>query len=407
MKKSTGTKQQAGYLLVLFLSVFLLFAGNRFAVGAGAVLPPFANENTITVKVTSITSRQDVTDPGFDGSDPITSTEIHFLGEVISGPMKGQVLPALQEQDYYTGTTAPDVERGDRVVIFENPDPSADALYLFSEYERTRGAAVFCLIFLLLLLVFGRIKGFNTIVALLFTCGAVFLVFLPLVLAGANIYLCAVLICIYVVTSTLLLVDGFSRKTLVAICGCAAGVLTAAALALLLADVLKLSGLTTQETIFLVQLGNIDLVGVVFAGIIIGAMGAVMDVAMSVASALSELHEKVPDAALSSLFSSGINIGRDMMSTMANTLVLAYIGSSLTTVLLLTSYASSVMQLLNLEMIITEILQAVIGSMAILLTIPLTSLIAAWVYTRKAAPAKKRSSKAIMRDLGLSAPEEE
>lgn len=376
-------KKWVVYLLTLLVSLLLLVAGNRYAAGKGGRLPAFSTDDLITARVLSITAVNETEQPGFGGSDTITDTEIRFLAKVASGPHKGETLLAVQQLDDYSGLQPPRVEKGDLVVIYENPDPSSSVPYLFSDYQRSWGTGVFCLVFLLLLLVFGRLKGFNTIVALLFTCAAVFAVFLPLVLAGSNIYLWAVAVCIYVIVSTLLLVDGASKKTLVAVCGCGAGVLCSGGLALLMSSLLKLSGLSTQETIYLVQLGDIDLVGVVFAGILIGAVGAVMDVAMSVASALAELHEKAQDASFGSLFASGIHIGRDMMSTMANTLVLAYIGSSLTTVLLLTAYAASVTQLLNLEMIVTEILQAVIGSMAILLTIPLTSLIAAAVYTRQ------------------------
>ena len=130
-----------------------------------------------------------------------------------------------------------------------------------------------------------------------------------------------------------------------------------------------------------------DLKGIVFAGILIGAVGAVMDVAMSLASALWELRERAAAPTFGMLMKSGMNIGRDMMSAMANTLVLAYIGSSLSTVLLLVAYASSLDGLFNREMIITEVLQAVIGSMAILLAIPLTSFVASAVYTRRRHPA--------------------
>ena len=230
----------------------------------------------------------------------------------------------------------------------------------------------------------------HTLVSLLLTFGAVFLVFLPLVLGGYNIYLSAIAVCIYVIVSTLLLVNGANAKTLVAIAGCSAGVLFAGLLTVLLSATLRLTGMASQEAIYLADLGTrnpVDLKAIVFAGILIGAVGAVMDVAMSLASALWELRETAAAPSFGMLLKSGMNIGRDMMSTMANTLVLAYIGSSLSTVLLLVAYASSLDGLFNREMIITEVLQAVIGSMAILLAIPLTSLIASAVYTRRRHPA--------------------
>ena len=173
---------------------------------------------------------------------------------------------------------------------------------------------------------------------------------------------------------------------------CSAGILFAGVLTLVLSAAMRLSGMASQEAIYLADLATrnpVDLKAVVFAAILIGAMGAIMDVAMSLASALWELREKAAAPSFRMLMKSGMNIGRDMMSTMANTLVLAYIGSSLATVLLLTAYSASVEGLLNREMIVTEVLQAVIGSMAILVTIPLTSLAASAVYMRGVKAIKK------------------
>ena len=124
----------------------------------------------------------------------------------------------------------------------------------------------------------------------------------------------------------------------------------------------------------------INLRALIFAMITIGAMGAVMDVAMDISSSLFEVKRHAPEITDKDLFRSGLNIGRDVMGTMANTLVLAYIGSSLCTILLKISYANSMLELLNTEGIIVELLNALIGSLAILLTIPLTALVCVAVY---------------------------
>ena len=132
----------------------------------------------------------------------------------------------------------------------------------------------------------------------------------------------------------------------------------------------------------------IDLKAIIFGAIVIGAMGAIMDVAMSISSALYEMREKYAATNFTQLFSSGMTIGRDIMGTMANTLVLAYIGGSLSIVLLLITYSSSVLDLLNREMVIVEMLQAIVGSMGILLTLPLTAFVAGILYSKK--PDTKR-----------------
>lgn len=378
--------RKLGYLFTLLCCVAFLFIGNRLAVKAGAVLPGLTDPSHIKGKVVSISSRTVTTEEGFSADQTVTTVTLRFFVRVDSGEYAGQQLLAEQISDDYVSAPQPEVEVGDRVIITVHPDPNAEVPYLFGDYSRSGGVFVLCTIFFLLLLFFGRMKGFHTIVALIFTCAAVLGVFLPTVLAGANIYFSALGVCIFIVLSTLLLVNGATLKTMVAAAGCGAGILVAAGLTALMSHLLKLTGLVTQDSLFLASIGNIDLVAIVFAAIVIGAVGAVMDVAVSISSALWELHEKAPSLTSSQLFASGITIGRDMMSTMANTLVLAYIGSSLSTVLLLVSYTVSIDGLLNIEMIVTELLQAIIGSTAVLLTIPLTSLLAGLLYAEPSKP---------------------
>jgi uncharacterized membrane protein len=125
-----------------------------------------------------------------------------------------------------------------------------------------------------------------------------------------------------------------------------------------------------------------NLRGIVFAGIVIGAMGAIMDVAMSMSSALWEVKEKAGKISIMELFRSGLNIGRDIMGTMANTLVLAYIGTSLSVVIMLSIYNNSIFNLFNSEMIAVEVLQALAGSFGILSAMPLTAFFCSTIYVK-------------------------
>lgn len=385
---SPKTARAVLYVLTVLLSVAFLYAGNRLAAAGGGVLPPLTGADFLPATVQTITSREVNELPGLAEGQTVQQVTLRFIAK----QKDGTTVAAQQVIDGYSTVHLEEVRVGNRVLLYPNPDPAttAAAPYVLDDYQRAGGTLAVCAVFCVLLLVFGRMKGLHTLVSLLLTFGAVFLVFLPLVLGGYNIYLSAIAVCIYVIVSTLLLVNGANAKTLVAIAGCSAGVLFAGLLTVLLSATLRLTGMASQEAIYLADLGTrnpVNLKAIVFAGILIGAVGAVMDVAMSLASALWELRETAAAPSFGMLLKSGMNIGRDMMSTMANTLVLAYIGSSLSTVLLLVAYASSLDGLFNREMIITEVLQAVIGSMAILLAIPLTSLIASAVYTRRWHPA--------------------
>jgi uncharacterized membrane protein len=210
------------------------------------------------------------------------------------------------------------------------------------------------------------------------------MVFVPSVLAGSNVYLMTALTCIFSIVTTLLITNGATAKSFTTILGCTFGVTMAAILAVYFDKSLKLTGLLDEHSIYLKTMGNgveVDLRALIFAMIVIGAMGAVMDVAMDISSSLNELHVNAPHMKFLDLFKSGMTIGRDVMGTMANTLVLAYIGSSLCSILIYITYSSSLFELMNRENIVVELLQALIGSMAILLTIPLTTLVCCFMYT--------------------------
>jgi len=182
---------------------------------------------------------------------------------------------------------------------------------------------------------------------------------------------------------TLIIVYGGNRKSFVAALGCVAGILLSGILTLIMANVLELTGLLDEDSMNLLYINPdmpIDLRGVIFASIILGAVGAVMDVSMSIASSLNELVENMDMPSFSQIIKSGFEIGRDMMGTMANTLILAYIGSSMSVLLLYCAYNSSFIYLMNKEIIIMELLQSLIGSIGILTVIPFATFISAKVY---------------------------
>jgi len=182
---------------------------------------------------------------------------------------------------------------------------------------------------------------------------------------------------------TLFIVNGVNRKSFAAILGCLAGIMVAALLTLYMDHSLILTGLIDENSILLYGLRPdepFNLRAIIFAAIIIGSMGAIMDVSISIAAALAELKEKLPQITFKELFTSGMNISRDIMGTMANTLILAYIGSALAGVLLMVAYNSSMLDLFNREMIIVECLQALVGSIGILMALPFTALICAVLY---------------------------
>lgn len=378
------------YIATVVVSAALLFVGN-LALSTGLELFPegAGTDAYAKVKVLSIEDRiEDSYSMG--GSDPVATVEVVFRARRLDGPQRDTILDASQIIDSSLPLYGSrEVEVGDKVLLYNTDqsfgDGSGARAWQFAEYIRTDKLVYLGLLLAASLFVFGRRKGFHTILSLGLTCLAVFAVFVPAILSGKNIYLWAILVCLYTIVMTYLIVNGYNRKTLAASLGSFGGILLAGLMTVIMDRVLDLTGIIDDESVYLTYIfpeAAIDLRAIIFAAIIIGAVGAVMDVSMSISSSLWELREQACAVSFEMLYRSGINIGRDIMGTMANTLVLAYIGSSLSVVLLLTAYSTSLSYLLNREMVVVEILQALVGSFGLLLAMPLTSLIASALYTR-------------------------
>ena len=300
---------------------------------------------------------------------------------------KGDIIPVVQTIDNVSTLGVEPVEKGDRLFVYLQSEENGEPSWYAGDYYRSGQMGLLLGFFCLALLFFGGKKGFNTILSLALTCGAVFFVFVPSILSGHNPYLFSCLTCLYVIGMTLSLVSGFSRKSLASALGCAGGVLVAGLMTVLMGYTMKLTGFLDDDSVYVYLMNPdqpIDLKAIIFAANIIGALGATMDVAMSLSSSLHELAEQAPDLGFRKLFFSGIRIGQDIMGTMANTLVLAYIGGSLSTVLLFLSYQASLLQLLNRELIVVELLQALSGSIGILFTIPISAFVASLLYRKRA-----------------------
>lgn len=373
-------KKKLVYILTVLFSVVFIAVGYAYTSAKSTFV-----ESTATAQKAKIVRITDEKTTELSVADEkYKYIIVYFTARVLSGENKGQSIDAAQVIDEMYLIQMGKVKQGSKVIISKNFDDKVDTEYIFSEFIRTDSLIVLGLVFCLLLLIFGRMKGANTLLSLAFTCLAVFLVFIPSVLSGLNIYFWSILICIFITVMTLLLVNGANAKSFAAGAGCIGGVIIAGALMKFMDLFLHLTGQTDECSIYLQQLNPndpIDLKALIFAAIIIGAVGAIMDVAMSMASSLYELHEKAPDASSASLIRSGLSIGRDIMGTMANTLVLAYIGSSLCTVLLLFVYDATFLEIINKELIVVQILQSLVGSFGILFAIPFTTAVSALLYT--------------------------
>ena len=385
MNLNIRKKQMITYVAVLLVSILYIIVGHNLAIANYHAFSGDDQSIVIKAEVVELTDRYTVMYPlnEFEYAEDET---IVFRAKVTSGDMKGQTIEAAQTLDYFTAVHLPVVEPGDRILLYSIPGGMAEHEWLMSDYQRFDQILILGAVFVLLVLLIGHWQGVNTLISLALTCLAVFYVFIPAVLAGESIYLWSIATCIYVTFMTLFIVNGVNAKSIGAILGCLAGIVVAAVLTLFFEESMTLTGLLDENSVLLYGLNPdapFNLKAIIFATIIIGSMGAIMDVSISIAAALEELKEKLPQITFGELFQSGMNISRDIMGTMANTLILAYIGSALAGVLLMVAYNSAMIDLFNREMIVVECLQALAGSIGILMALPFTALICALLYQSK------------------------
>jgi len=389
------------YLATVIASVLFLLIGHKIATDGLQIFQDTSHE-IVRAKVQGVVERVQPPQDFFDDNDDYDEEDglyddfflmmmgerIIFEAKITNGKRKGEIVNVTQSLSGFSKQDKiKEVDRGNSVVII-----NVENEWYFNGYLRTNRLLGLGILFVLCVLLFGGRKGFNTILSLGMTCAAIFAVFLPAILSGKNIYAMSLIVCVYVIAMTLLIVIGFNKKSLASVIGCASGVFVTAIITLVMDKLLFLTGIVDEHSRYLTNLpigASLNLRAIIFAGIIIGAMGAIMDVAISISSALWEIKEKAGNIKFETLFRSGLNIGRDIMGSMANTLILAYIGSTLSVVILISVYSNSLLGLFNSEMIVVEILQALAGSLGILFAMPLTAFFCSVIYLKEKKEIKR------------------
>ena len=291
---------------------------------------------------------------------------------------EGEIFALTNEISEETTWWSIPVAVGDRVFLVED-----QGNHYIAEYERDDTLFYLLILFLIVLVVVGGWEGAKAVIALGLTILLVGFIIFPAALKGYNPILPTILCSVLVSGVTFLLLAGWSRKTLGALVGTGIGLAIAGFLALLVGNQANMTGLASESSrILAAGYGQYDFEGILFAGIIVGALGAVMDVGISIASAINEIHDADPDLPFRELFRSGMHVGRDIAGTMANTLVLAYAGSALPLILLFLVAGMPMGKIFNLEIIAEEIIRALAGSTGLILCIPITAAVTAWLETR-------------------------
>ncbi len=301
--------------------------------------------------------------------------------KLLSGDHAGESVEATSSSAYLYGVHC---TVGMKVIAIVS---ESNGELMTSVYGYNRAPALYAIValFLLSIVVIGGKRGLYSVISLVFTFISILWFFLPAIYRGWSPILAAIIVVILTTLVTMYLVGGFTAKATAAVLGTVLGVLAAGVLAWFFGKITHVTGYNVSDIenlIYVQEETGIRVGELLFAGILIAALGAVMDVSMSISSTLHELHEQNPTMTARQLCRSGMTVGRDMMGTMSNTLILAFAGGSINTIVMFYAYDYEYLQLINLYDMAIEIIQGISASMGVILTVPFVSCIGAWLIVK-------------------------
>lgn len=313
------------------------------------------------------------------------------------GPQLGEQTLTIELKDgsqitltnYLTNTHNILAREGMRVVVCVDAPENVEPYYTLYQYDRSVGLGVAVAIFLLLMLLVGGEKGFYATLALAFSLVFLLKITVPVIYSGGSPILAGLAMVLVSTAVTVFLIYGLSPRGVLGIGVVLAGEFVSCGLFLLFSVLLHLSGFKSgdaENLLVAAQNTGLNISTVLFAATMIASLGAVMDVAVSLLSALWEVRLADPDITGRGLWRAGLRMGRDMIGTMSNTLIFAFAGGSLTTLLVLMTYGTDPVQLLHSDYIALEMAHGLCGTCAVILTVPLASLVSAAVYPKWRTP---------------------
>lgn len=299
-----------------------------------------------------------------------------FEMKIVSGEYKGKVIETV---NFVTRTTQLEGKVGTRYIV-----GSYDGFITSNimSYERSSLVVLLVIVFIAMVILFGKRKGVASVAALIVTLLNVVFMFIPMLINGVPAILAAIIVVLLSTFYTMVALNGFCMKSYIATFCCTACTVFAGLLAWFVSLIWGVSTLNTPEIedlLFVTENSGFRVDNLLTAGILIASMGAVMDTCMSIVSSLFELKAQNPSMTTKQLSQSGMNIGKDIMGTMTNTLILAFVGSSINLVLIYYMYCMPAISLLNTDFIIVEIVKGIISSMAVVLSIPVATFMTSYL----------------------------
>lgn len=324
------------------------------------------SDERIKVEVTTILkTTQDV----IEGQD-ITLTIQDIEAVIVQGPRKG-------EQVFFSNDYAV-MDVGDKVFLDTTTLDTGEVLYAVSDFERRPVLMIFFVLFVVLVIGFGRMQGIRSLVSLGVSIIAIFFVLIPLLIRGYNPVITATLISAIILFIAIFFTHGFNRKSTIAFSGTVITVIITGILAYIAIQLGNITGLAAHESVYLnySTQGSLDFAGLFLASIMIGMLGVLDDISITQVAVVRELYAVAGHMSAQEIFDSAIRVGKEHVGALVNTLVLAYVGVALPAVMYFSLSTMSAGEIINREIFAGEIMRTILGSIGLILTVPITTWLA-------------------------------
>lgn len=300
---------------------------------------------------------------------------------ITKGSLKGNIIEATIDEPESINVKY-SVNHKVQILRQESPDGE---IFTITDHIRNDSLLILLALFILTAILVAGKKGAFSFLSLILTFIAIFVILLPLINDGKNPVLSTLLTISVIIPIIFYVGQGFHKKTSIALISTIITLIISIGLAWLFTKITYLSGISSEEAMFLVSFGEqeINLQGLLFAGIIIGMLGALDDVTIAQTSIVNELYELNKDLSFTQLYLRALRVGKDHISSMINTLILVYTGASLPLLILLTNSDFSLSYMINSEIIAVEVVRTLVGSIGLILAVPITTAIASWYFSHE------------------------
>ncbi len=344
--------------------------------------PPELNlpEAYYRAKVLSIPSEKQV--PVFGTTQ--TQPQQELILQIENGPQKGKAITI----NYGENISLRDDQKfqpGEVAIIAKSTNADGDAVYTIFDHYRLPPIYLIIFLFFGLVILLGRMRGFTSIIGL---CASILILIkgiIPAIIAGMNPLLVSIIGSLFIMVIALYLAHGFNIKTSIALTSTFITLCLSALLSIIFVELTHLTGLGSED-VFYLQSGpfeNLNLKGLLLGGIIIGALGVLDDITTSQTAAIQEIKNANPRLTFKELYKSGFTVGREHIASLVNTLVLAYAGASLPLFLIFSTSSNVPLWLnINSEPIVEEIVRTLVGSTSLVLAVPISTFLAAYIFTK-------------------------